>query len=517
MLTSDKELRYNAKDAWGTLAIAEKVMPETYQEGYGDTYEHTVSLYEPLTYMMMRGVKVDQDELARMKVKVDGLIGQYQVRLDTLCGHHLNANSNDKCKAYFYQEKGVPPYTKYIKKTKKTVVTCDDKALQRLSRPTSTRKGFEEARLIQRIRQLRKLKGTYLDIVFDKDNRMRCSYNPRGTRFGRLSSSKTIFETGMNMQNLPPAFQQFLVADDDRIIISMDKKQAEWVVVAYITGDAAMINAVETGVDVHAYTASEMFKIPFDIVKMEHKILGTESDVDTIAHQRAKMEFLHPYMKHWLPRSMSMRQCGKKSNHGLNYKESPPMFSLINEISIAEAEVIVEFYHKIYPGINTWYGSVRAKLAADRILTNLFGRKYKFVGKWDDDLFKSAYSYIPQSTVGELVNRAMRKIYDDNDESTQDLEILMQVHDSIDLQDQYADLDKLVRSIRRIEKYMTIPLEANGREFTIGTDLKVGFNLGQDPKAPGSLKEIDLRLSDADLKTAIGSYINDQKKAERLA
>jgi hypothetical protein len=49
-------------------------------------------------------------------------------------------------------------------------------------------------------------------VAFDADGRLRCSWNPRGTKFGRLSSSQTIFGTGMNLQNLSPKFKGFIVA-----------------------------------------------------------------------------------------------------------------------------------------------------------------------------------------------------------------------------------------------------------------------------------------------------------------
>lgn len=502
--TSDKTLKYNAKDAAGTLIIADQVIKEL-GDTYRNTYDHTISIFRPLQYMMMRGVKVDLDALAAMKVRIEKTINEYQEKLNKLAGRVLNANSSKDCQKYFYVEKGITPYRKYNKKTQKSADTLDDKALQRLARPTSTRRGYEEAKIIQRIRQLRKLKGTYLDIVFDKDNRLRCSYNPRGTRFGRLSSSKTIFETGMNMQNLPPAFMHFLVADEGKLLMKFDKKQAEWVAMAYITGDENMIRAVESGIDVHTYTASSMFKVPPDIIKREHKILDTESDPDRIAELRRGMDFMEPYLNQWLPRTMSMRQCGKKSNHGLNYDEHAKMFALINEISEKEAQTIIDFYHSSYPGINRYYETIRNRLSTNgRTLENLFGRKYKFLDKWGPDLFKSAYSFIPQSTVGELVNRAMDRIYDDRSEETSDLEILMQTHDDIKFQDQYQDLNKLVKCIRKIRDYMDIPLVANGREFTIQTDMKIGFDFGK-------MKEIDLDVSDDELKSSIQGFIDEQE------
>ena len=139
-----------------------------------------------------------------------------------------------------------------------------------------------------------KLKGTYLDITFDADSRMRCSYNPRGTKFGRISSSKTLFQTGMNMQNLPEEFAGFLVADDRMILISLDKAKAEWVVVAYESGDLSMINAIESGVDVHAYTAEQMFKIPLEVIELEDKIIGHSNDAEEIARKRSNIRELEP-------------------------------------------------------------------------------------------------------------------------------------------------------------------------------------------------------------------------------
>ena len=72
-----------------------------------------------------------------------------------------------------------------------------------------------EAKLVQELRALEKLHGTYLEVGIDKDDRIRSSWNPRGTKFGRFSSSKTIFGSGMNLQNLHPEFKEFLVSDND--------------------------------------------------------------------------------------------------------------------------------------------------------------------------------------------------------------------------------------------------------------------------------------------------------------
>ena len=67
---------------------------------------------------------------------------------------------------------------------------------------------------MQEYRSQSKMLNTYLEMGYDSDRRLRCSYNIRGTWTGRLSSSQTIFETGGNFQNIPPEMRGFLVSDE---------------------------------------------------------------------------------------------------------------------------------------------------------------------------------------------------------------------------------------------------------------------------------------------------------------
>lgn len=516
MRVSNDTLYYNAKDAAATRIIYDGVNADLKQLGHTDTYNHTLALFAPLSYMMIRGIKVDHEALQVLKKRCEIQIDEYQIKLNALAKRPLKFASPQDCARYFYGEKGIAPYTKRNSKGGSSI-TCDDKALQRLAKGTSARAPLEEARIIQRMRQLSKLKGTYLEIIFDKDGRLRCSYNPRGTRFGRLSSSKTVFETGMNMQNLPAAFQQFLVADPGCFFLVFDKRQAEWVVVAYASGDASMIHAIEEGLDVHAYTASNMFGVPMDIVKKEHKILGAESDPITIKEKRAALEFMAPYLGNWLPRTTSLRQCGKKSNHALNYDETARMFSFINEITEKEAQAIINFYHRAYPGIKSWHGTVRGKLTSDRTLENCFGRKYHFLERWGPDLFKSAYSYIPQSSVGELVNRAMIDVYNDDTPETEGLELMMQVHDSLDTQLPIKSPIEIVKCVRKVQHYLNPTLKAGPREFHIASDLKIGFNLGTyTDKNKVGMKEMTLDADDATLAEQIDAYLKENEQASTI-
>lgn len=482
MKMDENFLRYSALDSACTLEVFNGFWDEV-DPTFTRANEMTMKVLPVLMFIQTRGIMVNKDALDETKVEVLQTAAEKQEELNALCGRSLNVNSSKDCQGYFYDELGIPPYRKPNGKP-----TLDDLALQRLVRGTVARPGLRQAKLVQDIRGLQKLYGTYLNLEFDADGRMRCSYNPRGTKFGRLSSSKTIFGTGTNFQNLPQEFKKFLVADEGYVFVEVDKRQAEWVVVAYATGDANMIEAVESGKDVHTHTASLMFHVPDELIKYEHKLNGHSTSSDIIAEKRAGdslvAKFLREARKSW-PRTMSLRQCGKKSNHGLNYDEGPRGFAMINEIDESEAKRIVNMYHEIYPGIRVWYESIKRLLQKDRTLTNCFGRTVRFLGAWGDDLFKSAYSMLPQSTVVDSLNSGMASIYDDAEicgVEGANADILAQVHDSILMQVPITFLkirENFNWFIERIKHETSPEMCYNGRTFKIASDFKFGLNWGE--------------------------------------
>jgi len=485
-------LKYNALDSAVTLQCRDEFWPEVYSGGYGPAYDMTLRLYEPLQFMMTHGIKVNREAMLSTQRDIKEKEFALQAELDTLCGRHLNVASPKDCQKYFYVERNIPPYYSRPKPGVASHVTTDDLAMVRIARGTASRKGLREANLVQQIRGLRKLNGTYLEIEFDADGRLRCSYNPRGTKFGRLSSSATVFGTGTNLQNLPPEFKRFLVADTDHFLWEVDKRQAEWVVVAYLTGDSAMLRVIEQQLDPHTATAAEMFQVGEEVIRADHKLVGGTTDPETIAELRGASGLsIHTS----LPRSMSGRQAGKKSNHGLNYDEGYGTFGLTNEIPESEAKRMVNLYHQIYPGIRIWYDAIKHQLGKDRTLTNCFGRKVHFMGAWQDDLFKSAYSYLPQSSVVDSLNQGMCDVYYSDDPDFKRLAILAQVHDSIMGQAHKSTLEdgSFHRAMQKVYRAVSPELEYGGRKFTIATDMKVGLNWGGVSKSnPEGMQEVHL-------------------------
>lgn len=199
----DRFWRYNGKDSCVALEVWHILEGELRETGFWPTYEMTERLHQPLLYMTVHGLAVDQDGLRETNIKLEQQLATLESELHQVAEWPFNPNSPQQCKKYFYETKRLAPY-----RNQQGGVTTDDKAMSRIFRKT----GWREAKLVQEIRALKKLKGTYMEVELDPDHRIRCSWNPRGTWTGRLSSSQTIFGRGMNLQNLDPKFKDFVVA-----------------------------------------------------------------------------------------------------------------------------------------------------------------------------------------------------------------------------------------------------------------------------------------------------------------
>lgn len=436
---------YNAKDSAVCSESMPKIKADLDRLGNLETYEVQAQMIEPLIYMSQRGMKVNVEARDKEARESDVKIKELEQQLWSVAGSKINHASPKQLCEFFYDSRGQKPYLN--RKTGKA--TVDNDALKRLSR-----KGFEEAQLIQQIRSLAKRKSTYLEMQLDGDNRIRSSFNPVGTDSLRLSSSKTIFDTGGNTQNLPYDVRKFIEADDGYVCYQMDLSQAENRMVAYIGPEPAMIRAFETGADIHRQTAALIFGKPMEEI----------SDEDGSCLIGGGMH--------------SERFWGKKANHGLNYDLGYKTFAFYYEIPEADAKFICERYHTAYPGVRRYHQWVRDKLAKDRILTSLFGWNRLFLDQWGDQLFKVAYSFIPQSSIAALLNRygIIEPYY-----SGIKVEYLNNVHDSIWIQKKISDgWIEHARCLMQLKKSMERQLQWGGFSFSIPVDTEIGLNFGKN-------------------------------------
>lgn len=510
---------YNNKDSALAFDVWNAIKNKITEDGFFHYYRETMEYFDPINFMCLHGLSVDPSAIKMEQEKIIEIEKRKHAELEEIVGHELNPGSHTQCKKYFYEELGIPAFTKYNKATGKSAITLDDKALERLSKGAKNRPPLREAKLIQEIRSVRTLNTRYLEIKFDKDGRFRCSYNVRGTKNNRFASGKTIDGTGTNHQNLPESFRAYIIPDPGHVLINWDKRQAEWVVVAYLAGDIQMIQVVEKDLDAHTVSGSLITALPQEYITLENKYVGHSRDPLEIEEARMALDVWcmenkpdwkrtilqigHP--EAFWPRGYSIRQTGKHSNHGFNYDMHAARFALEYETELDVAQKIYNGYHRAYPMIKSWYKEVQEQLAKDRTIKNCYGDKRRFYGEWSDDLFKEAYDWGPQSTVSRNNKRGMVRIYNDTSSWMKPFRLLLECHDSNMGEYPLGNHNNLAKCIYTGLEHMHDDLTWNDRDFFIRTDVQIGFDWKNmielknlDKKQIGDLeKELPLLLEQA--------------------
>jgi len=454
--------RYNALDSVVCKDAYPKQINDLLKQHNYFTYERKRKSILPYVYIMEHGIRINlgsmQQAYDEMGVEIEDTLNE----LHKVCGFELNPNSPKQVATYFYITKKLPAY-----KNRDGGDTTDEKALKRISR-----KGFKEARLILKLRGLGKERSTFLDPgKVDTDGRMRCSYNPVGTRYSRASSSENIFGTGNNLQNQPHRVLTHFLADPYHVFYGMDLSQAENRIVAYVGRITQMIECFETGQDVHSLVAMIMANMYYG------------GKLPEGFNARKTLAPIGDGQKPW-------RDWGKKTGHAANYDITYKTLSLYNEIPERDGKMILDIYHKGFPGVRSgFHQHVQQCINRNRTLTNLMDRKTLFTDKIDEQLYREAYACIPQGTVGDIIDeRGLNFVYYNSSKHFEYVKLMIQVHDQIGFQIptplhpttpvSWDDHSKVLTDIKRS---LETPLYTHyGLRFVVPVDTMMGVCLNKD-------------------------------------
>lgn len=456
----DSPLLYNAADAANTWGIWEVLEGQMKILGTRDVHDFEMEQCEVAIMLQLQGVRID---LEKRDYKIKAITEDIRLRkieLEKKLGKHVNFASPKQMQELLYKDLMLPiQYKRRKHATEERKVTTNEEALVNLSRKSDNPVLDDIIKVKKQMKLL-----TFIDINVSPQGRVHTCYNITGATmvtehkglviddeeqhksFARWSSSGSIIlEYGSgNFQNIPKDARELYVPPPGYSIVQADYKQAEAVVVAYVIGDNKLKKLFQDSYgadeetcaannwDVHKLKAAQVFGIPVDLVNAQQ------------------------------------RKFGKTIRHAENYSAGPGVLATKLNISNNEAKTLLAQSAASCPMLHVWHGRIREELRVYRSLTNLLGRKHKFLDRWGDSLFRSAYSYIPQSTVGDLLNRALVNYY--HKYGPED-EIALQLHDAI-----YIIVpDHLIeRGKERLRECMSIPLTVNRETFRIDVDFKVG-------------------------------------------
>lgn len=296
------------------------------------------------------------------------------------------------------------------------------------------------------------------------------NYNVAATLTGRRGSKKNIFGLGGNSQNFPSRgrlsglWKECIIARKGRIFFFVDQVSAEdWPVQALSNNDTAL-DEMRRGVNRHYNFASKIFNISVQDLKNARDNVGglyTPEQVET-----AEMQY---YM-------------GKKGRHSNNYGMQPTRLSesLAAEggftVPVETCKNILTIVDRIDPNVKRiFHKYIQECLASSehKLITPL-GRERQFLGLRSGEknysIFNEAYSYIPQSTVGDNTGLAVCELEKCNNY------ILQDGHDSLcqELPDREEELRTVFKDTQNAFK-RTITFH-NGVQIDIPIEGQIGRN-----------------------------------------
>lgn len=367
-----------------------------------------------LSEMERVGISIDVEYLNILSSSIDCSIHKLERRIFDLAGEGFNINSPRQVGEILFEKLQLGK--KKRRKGKSFSTNAD--VLEELAEE------YEIAELILKYRKLAKLKSTYTEalpsLINPIDNRIHTTFNQTITATGRLSSSNP------NLQNIPVRTEEgnkirkaFVPKDRENFqILSADYSQIELRLLAHISEDKNLIEAFNSGIDVHTLTASKVFDVPVNEVTRE------------------------------------MRYKAKAVNFGIIYGQSKYGLAKALGISVEEADEFIEKYFKTYPGIKRYMDDIVVYATQKGFVSTLYGRKRFFDKELNSsnahirDFAKRAAINLPmQGSAADLIKLAMIDVNKKIKEAGLVSRMIMQVHDELVFEVKNSELEELKRIV----------------------------------------------------------------------
>lgn len=419
------------------LKLKEKLCNQLQKNGLYELYKNVeLPLAEVLYDMERAGVSIDKEALLSFSKELEKQIKDIENQVFELSGEHFNIASPKQLGDILF-EKLLPDVK--AKRTKTKQYQTGEEVLKKIEDKHPV------VPLVLEFRGLTKLKSTYVDalppLINPQTQKIHATFNQAVTATGRLSS------TNPNMQNLPIRTEQgreirkaVVSSGDDFVLISADYSQIELRVIASLSGDKAMSEAFEKGLDIHSATAARVFGI---------------DDQDVDADQRRK---------------------AKAVNFGIIYGISS--FGLAEQLGVSrfEAADLIKSYFVQYPGIKAYIEN-QVQIAKDNgyVETILHRRRYLSDINSKNAMIRNfaernAVNAPIQGSAADMIKVAMINIHKRFKESQIKSSMIMQIHDELVFDVHKSEIDK-VKEIVLEEMKSAIPLN-----IPVEVEIEVGKN-----------------------------------------
>ncbi len=388
--------------------------------------EIEIPLARVLAEMENIGFAVDRQGIEDYGKVLYAQIKSLENDIYTSIGYEFNINSPKQLGKALFEDLGLP-----CKKKTKSGYSTNAEVLE------SLRYDHPAVEMVLSYRTLAKLYSTYceglLKVIAD-DGRIHSSFNQTETRTGRISSTEP------NLQNIPVRteigreLRRFFAAKDGWVLVDADYSQIELRVLAHISGDKNMIDGFNSNADIHTITASQVFKMPVEMV------------------------------------NSTMRSRAKAVNFGIVYGIGA--YSLAKDIKVTnkEASKYIKDYLAHYSGVDEYMKNVVEKAKRDGYVETMYGRRRYLPeltsGKHMMRAFgeRVARNMPIQGTAADIIKIAMIKVEERMKRERLKARLILQVHDELIVEAPESEKEtvaKLLQEEMENAVKLSVPLTAD--------------------------------------------------------
>ena len=382
-----------------------------------------------LADMELTGIRVDKKYLLNLKEELETKMKLMQEEIYKLADGEFNILSPKQLGEVLFDKLKIE-YPKKRKKDDTSYSTSKD-ILDKIK---------DKNEIVEKVleyRNLSKLYANYCVGLLDEireDGKIHTIFNSCLTRTGRLSSSKP------NLQNIPirsdysKLVRKAFIPEDNSILMSSDYSQIELRVFAHMADAKNLQEAFIEDKDIHAKTASDIFKVPIEQVDKK------------------------------------MRRIAKTVNFGILYGISSFGLSEDLKIDVASAKEFLNNYLNTYQGIKEYMEKEKEEAYQKGYVTTIMNRRRKI-----DELKSSNYMVRSsgermalntpiQGSAADILKKAMVELYRAMQEKNLKSKILIQVHDELVFNiynDELEIMKELVKEKMEKVVKLSVPLKVD--------------------------------------------------------
>jgi len=405
---------YAGEDAWMTFMLYGALDRAMELASLSHLKEEAKKVEYPfvntLIAMEQRGIKLDIKKLESLKEMLSRTIIELTKEIYALCGSEFNIKSTQQLGNVLFGHLGL----KGGKKTK-TGYSTNEAVL------TSLKEEHEVIPKILEYRAVQKILSTYALPLLklakqDKQNRVYTSFIQTGTATGRLSSKDP------NLQNIPVrsklgrSVREAFVAKEGYKLLSIDYSQIELRLLAHFSKDKALLEAFNSGVDIHMATAVKLF--------------GEEE-------------------------AEEKRNFAKSVNFGLLYGMGAKKLSVELGITSAEAKEIITNYFASFPTVKNFLSKIQEDVKSIGYVETILERRRFFdyanaTGMQKSAFMRESVNTLFQGSASDLIKLSMLEIEQYIKEQEINGAMLLQIHDELIFEIKEESIDEVAPQLKRI-------------------------------------------------------------------